>query len=300
MSSICQADLTKSNKGCQVDLDDLIALADPARGWRCPLATVADARRVMDATSRVAEPRAAGAGPLTHKTGWSRLLGVSASIGAIAIVGAVAAVFLLTHNPGTPASTAHPQSGLSVKRQLVRDLGVLRRPQTPAERAFKHPGVQRTVGHTTIDPKLTREVRLAHGLRVWLYVVTGGAHDQGGGLGVEELQHKGGFGGCCTTPEQLERPSTPGPLAFSSSGNPHQVYFEVVPDGVARVRWTFPRNPGASHMPHPNLGPFAHSLTATVVVHHNVAAAVLPDRWAAQTVTWYDSAGRIVARHTSR
>jgi hypothetical protein len=282
-----------------MDLDQLIRLADPARGARSRQATVADARQVMDAATRTNEPQDTDA--TRRPTGWTRVPGIATSIGAIAVVAVVAAVFLLTrttHGPGTPAPDTHPQSGLSVEQQLVRDLGVLRQPQTAGARAYNHSQLRRSPA-LMINPKLTREVRLAHGIRVWLYVVTGG-DGQRGGLGVNELQHKNGGGECCTTPERLRRPHSPGPLAGSSARNPHQVYVEVVPDGVARVRWTFPSNPSTGQAGQASVGPFAHPLTVNVVVRHNIAAAALPDRWAAQTIIWYDSTGHIIATHSSQ
>jgi hypothetical protein len=281
-----------------MDLDDLIRHADPARGQRYPPVTAEDARQLIDLMT-------AGRSPLGSRTfglrriGWVRALGVALPVVVVVVV---AVVFLHAggaRGPETIGQGAHRTSAGSIEQQLVGELGVLREPQTPAARALNHSpnlGPHRL----TINPALTRVVRLVRGIRVLLYVATGGQHGELGGLGVNELRGQNGFGECCTTPAALQHPGTPGPLAGSSAPHPHQVYVEVVPDGVARVRWTFPKDPSVGRTPHADIGPFAHSLTTTVVVRENIAAAVLPDRWAAQTVVWYDASGRVIARHSSR
>lgn len=275
-----------------MDLDDLIRRADPARSTRCSPATVEDARRLMDAAPIARGRRDARRARRTR----ARLFAAIVPICGVVIAIVLAAVFLHTRDTPGPHVTGpatRPASGSSIEQRLVRELGVLRQPQTPAARAFNHLAPFRPL--FTINPALTRVVRLGHGIRVWLYVVPRGPHGTHGGLGVRELQDQNGFGDCCTPPEALERPRSPGPLANSSAPHPHQVYVEVVPDRVARVQWTFPPTPSQA-----GIGPFVHSLTATIAVHDNIAAAVLPDRWAAQTVVWYDAQGRIIARHTSR
>ncbi|MGH9088212.1 MAG: hypothetical protein ACRDYZ_08880 [Acidimicrobiales bacterium] len=272
-----------------MDFDQLIRDVDPARHLEID---PPDPRSITERRSLRRQRSISG-------------LALVASVGVV--VGVV--VVLLGVRGQQPAAPSQPirspaRQPSSVTQPLVAKLGVLRQPQTPDARAFNHTLTGRPP-HFVIDPELTHLVRLAHGIRVWLYVVTAGQHGERG-LGISERGGGGnqrrpqvGFGECCTSPAELERPGSPGPLASSSAPHAHQVYIEVVPDGVARVRWTFPRRPSVGRTPHTSrLGPFAHPLTTTVIVHHNIAAAVLPDRWAAQTVVWYGASGRIVASHT--
>ena len=73
------------------------------------------------------------------------------------------------------------------------------------------------------------------------------------------------------------------------------MYFEIVPDGVARVRWTFPRHPiEPLGVPNRLIPVFARALTVTVPVHDNVAAIKLPQRGLATTDTWYAPNGHAI------
>ena len=187
----------------------------------------------------------------------------------------------------------------SITQMLTAELGILRHAQSPAARAFNHSRQAHNLRlHFAIDPNLTRAVHVPHGIRVWLYIVTAGrsaAATTGVGISERQLLGGGGFGECCVTPAMLKHPSSPGPIARSSATHPHQVYLEIVPDGVAHVRWVFPR--GSNGV---SIRPFPHRFKTTVTVHDNVAAAILPDRGAAQTIVWYDTHGRRIATHTTR
>ncbi len=92
------------------------------------------------------------------------------------------------------------------------------------------------------------------------------------------------------------RPFTPGPygspLMFGGRGpgfapqRPRTLYFEIVPDGVARVRWVFPRQVVGEFQPSTPAAVYPRPLTVNVPVRHNVAALELPPRGPATTETW--------------
>ncbi len=228
-------------------------------------------------------------------------------------VGAGALILL-----GGQRSTTTPRgSATTVKQQLIASLGVLRRPQTAAARRWvQGPDIQRlshTPGGFEVIPSLAREILLPDHERLLLYVI-GSSRSGLTGLGYQERQGRySGEGACCITPHDLTHPSGPGPLSYQSGRIPPQVYFEIVPDGVSKVRWTFARNgnfrsdhaaakrlaqrTGRSIRPGHVGAAGSAPLTVTVAVHDNVAAIKLPNRGAATSDTWLNAAGDTIARH---
>ncbi len=239
----------------------------------------------------------------THGAGearrWRRFSGVLVPLlgAAIAIVVAGGALLLAPGHKATPSRWSAANAGV---RSLVGELGVLRRSQTAADRAL-YAGRSRAEQSpsTPLDQsirRLTRVIRLPDDGRIFLYVVASGRGPFPSGLGYEERSQTDGFGACCITAHNLRGPRGPGPNAETFAGHRTQLYFEIVPDGVARVRWMFPR---FGHLALP-LGvsvppPFKTALTVTVPVHDNIAAVTLPQRGTAARDTWYAADGRVIA-----
>lgn len=233
---------------------------------------------------------------------------VLAAVTALAVV--VLAVVLLGHaRTSTEHSAAGQPSQAAIRRSstraLVAELGILRQPQTAAARLFnRSPTVTRASAmappHRLIA-SLTRVVSLPDGGRLFLYVAPRAPIGPPVyGLGYHEAYPGSSGGGCCNTAGTLRRPQGPGPDQFESGRDRHTMYFEVVPDGVARVHWVFPRQPiEPSGVPSSLTPVFATPLSVNVVVHDNVAAAKLPQRGLATIDTWYAADGHVIATYES-
>lgn len=232
----------------------------------------------------------------------------------IALVIAAGAIGLAAHRAPSDHAAQPAPAGV---QQLVDELGVLRSPQTAAARRWLHGKAFRDLTHRAgrfrVILSLTRAVSLPDHERLILFVV-GSSRSGATGLGVMERGPSRGFGECCITSRELAQPSGPGPLYFQSGRIPPQVYYEIVPDGVSKVRWTFAQHgnfgfarsfrpaaqqgrrakPGFTGAPH------SAPLTVTVAVHSNIAAMKLPDRGAAMSNTWLSAAGRTIARRPAQ
>jgi hypothetical protein len=118
------------------------------------------------------------------------------------------------------------------------------------------------------------------------------------GLGVELRAPFQGFGYCCSRPQDLEKPVGPQATPYTMSQKPDWLYIELVPDGVATVRWTFPTSTAAG------IRPGHGERTVTVRAHNNVAATALPhtgtgNSGGTTSDAWDSADGRLIARHTS-
>jgi hypothetical protein len=236
----------------------------------------------------------------------------------VALGGLVAiaiAVLALTSLSGSRRPSDVPAAPGSSLQALIDEFGVLRQPQTAAARAYnarllKRDGVLkgRLVGPGQgLIPGLTRLVRFPDSARarVFLYVEgyrspsrTHGRTHLGPlkyGLGFTELFPGQGVGACCQSARELRtRLGLEFDEFYQSGQHPKSYYFEIVPDGVARVRWVFPRQPTYANE-RGFFPPFARTLVITVPVHHNVAAITLPQRGDAAHVIWYSQSGRVLA-----
>ncbi len=212
---------------------------------------------------------------------------------ALAILIAVGALVLANHHVSRRAS---PVRVPAAARGLAGELGVLRRPQTAAERSFNHSRYLKHVG--PIVGRLTRLVRLPEGITLYLYVKPHSGFPRQLGFGA--IRPAGGGGGaCCNSATSLSKPRSPQPAGNSGplGGYPTYVYFEIVPDGVASVRWVFPRQPGPLFgLPHNRA--YATPLTVDVKAHDNVAAIALRPRGLRASIdTWYSAGGNVIASH---
>jgi hypothetical protein len=169
---------------------------------------------------------------------------------AVSIAVAATGITLLSHSRG------RTQSGGPTAGQLIAKLAVLRRPQTPADML---PGrLHITNPQGTIIPRLTRLVRTLPDARLFLVVTTPNGHSNpiwsprlGDQAAIVEIS---GSHAAQTMPipaadltnaNEVEYIS---PTGQQSATQPGAYYVGIVPDGVARVRWTFANNqfePGA-------------------------------------------------------
>lgn len=230
-------------------------------------------------------------------------LGTAAALGVcLGVVAVVLVLALAVHShAGRPSRTAAAPVP-RVARALVDELGILRHPQTAADRtvggarifdraAFWH--------RVRVLGQLTHLAVLPGGVKLYLFVTV----PRAGGARHARLTTIAAYpyGGSIRegdgpTAAALRIPSGPIPGA-ELRGETRETYYEVVPDGVTRVRWQFPRQAFA---PSPGIASqtFAKPLTVSVPVHDNIAAARLPKRGFSPAVTtWFDAAGAVIARH---
>ena len=187
-------------------------------------------------------------------------LALSVVVVVVIVAGALVTIGGSRHPRGAAASAG--------VRGLLASLSVLQGPQTAAAKAYDRQASQHAAGPLgrAVIRRLTRAVPISGGARVYLLVSrTGSTY----GLGIAERDAAaGGTGSCCLTAGELSRPHGPAVESGDAPGHRHTVYYEVVPDGVAHVRWEFPRDPiyaGGGRFPQ-----FRHALTVTVAVHDNV------------------------------
>ena len=281
-----------------MDLDALIREADPARGAVIPQADEADATRIVE------HPAASGGRMADFFWG-----GIVA-----AITLAVALVILTAGGPRQVRITGEAAPRIPpAARPLVSILGVLRRPQTAADRA----AAPYAAGGS--DPSLVRLAAVTPwGERVTLAPYRSGAHEQlcigfsylpptGAGSGraanrlerakarLERANARGhGGGDCGLTAALIEAGkawSLEGAGREFAGGSTAVRLFIVVPDGVAKVAFVLPRQgsvPG---------GPvYRHSLSVLAPVHNNVAFARVNRQCCdGNLVTrWYAADGQLV------
>lgn len=242
-----------------------------------------------------------------------QLASTAASSLSILVVIAIVAVALTLHHQTTPATVAPAarapratSTQAAAERALVDELGILRRPQTAAARAFNTSRLAPPSARMfRLIPSSTRLVRLPDHSKLFLYLARDvhaprpGSRVPFAGLGFRERSPSSGTGACCLSARVLRQPrGAANGDYFASGAHPAAiVYFEIVPDGVAHVRWVFPRHPsyyGTGETSTTTLRP----LTVTIAVHDNVAAIKLPQRGIATIVTWLAADGRVIAtRH---
>jgi hypothetical protein len=302
-------------------IDDLITAADPARGRAWTGGTREDARRLIEQSGADQLPVTASGRTSPHQGSRrpARVLIPAGGIVVAVLIAVLAATVSHTgHRPVTPSASRLPPKvvalgpSTAVDRALIGELGILRQPQTAAARRFNtSPKLGlRLAQFAPFIPSLTRAIQLPHRVILFLYVTErvgfinaanhSVQHVRPGGLGMNLSAPFQGFGGCCWTPNGLQQPVGPQITPYTRSQKPDWLYVELVPDGVATVRWIFPQSIAEEiRLPH-------GERSLTVPVHTNVAAIALPhtgiggsNNGDASSVTWYNAAGRQIAHHTS-
>ncbi|MEO8967026.1 MAG: hypothetical protein ABI355_05435 [Solirubrobacteraceae bacterium] len=211
----------------------------------------------------------------------------------VAIAVAVATLMFLGHTPAALEQPAATPAGASA---LVARLGILRRPQIPADLALSAGGALNGLpDYRQIVPSLTRlavTVATPSG-PVRVYVVVrrpGGTNRYRRALARTGYQAWAvtvrGSGSNATqgldlTAQGLDRPDV---IAFGNG-----VDQSLIPDGITRVRWVFS---GRSASGQQLRGP----VTLSPTIRNNVAAApAIPHQGILSSALWYDANGRVVA-----
>jgi hypothetical protein len=270
-----------------------------------------------------AAPAAAGSDTnrsVRHLRVRSTVSGLVVGFGSIAAIAvAIIAIAVIGHGAHGKASPAQSSGGSACTRQLLGELGVLRRPQTRTDRAFVppafptgsqaspngNPGNALTTTTSTfsqfIVPGLTRLARtLPNGRRIF-FVVYKPELDMSPGSGGDVVWvFITGPGTSSAAPADLVLPQL---LSSRYQQNPPSenanVYFSVVPDGVARVVWTYPRVAVPRiKVPHGPVLP-AHVIPGaklTASVQGNVAAAIKPPHVGGlpSATTWFAADGSLI------
>jgi hypothetical protein len=266
------------------DPTELLRALDPEPAARAPAIDMLWRR--LEADGAIAEAQSDAVPPWRRGPAWvSRTLSVG--LAAVAIAIGFGAVLVLHHGrmaagPPVAQGTIPPAS-----RGLVGILGVLRRPQTAADRnlgsnltrgrlisraAVPVMSLSRAADVTVGGQRVVLvPVRPAVG-RLWPTPGPAG----GGPTGMRLALFSGG-GGCCYTPAEIEAGQAWS--SFGGAGGNHVVL--VVPDGVARV----------------TIGGLARPVTAAV--HDNVAAFSVPkpvENLGVYPMTWLGSSGKVLKR----
>jgi hypothetical protein len=242
---------------------------------------------------------------------------------AVTLAVAAGALILLGGHKRSTASGAVPG-----RQQLIDTLGVLRRPQTPAD--LNSPAIVRFLqryrgGHAPPDlaaqgtpdiPLIRRATVTPWGAGVFLIPMKPASAQaiadlrrqspgfpagffERPGLRGERLEVQVGFGGgCCSTAADIEAGyelTTEGAGRAFAGGSTGSRLTLIVPDGVARVVFVIPRqsrggSPGAPIYP--------RSLKVGVPVHNNVAAVQVNRECCGGQLAmiWYGSNGRVMKR----
>jgi hypothetical protein len=180
---------------------------------------------------------------------------------------------LVRHTPSPQPTSSAPSAAAA---QLISRLGILRRPQTAADRTLP---AQHTL--RGIIPGLTRLALDTGGLKVWVVVIDVRA------AGVLGLAPYGAWVALVARIDGQNYVSSPLPVAGLRRPvdvrNAGGWIVELVPDGVARTQWSFPVKTGTFHL---------HGrVVNNVAFAHLGAAAVSP----VAPTTWFAADGRILA-----
>jgi hypothetical protein len=287
------------------------------------------ARRMSAGEETVSLPgarRAPGRGDRTR----GRRAVPHSSTGTVAVLVSTAAVIAVVlgavvalgghQRPRRPTPAPAAAASTSGARQLVDILGVLRRPQTAADRSAAlgsrfSSGLLALAGTPDLalmryattapwgerlyvvpmNPPTTRQiksfaqrfpgargqlVRLARARPETLMVFSDGSF--GGSGDAATIEQRGGIG-------------TEGAGRSFAGGSTATRITIVVPDGVAKVRFVFPRQPSPGRSGAPI---YSHSLSVVAPVHDNIAAVQVNREAMAASfpMIWYGPSGQVVKR----
>lgn len=252
-------------------------------------------RRVVVADDRAGSgeprgPRPLLAGPVRRRSSLGAFAAVALS--GVAVVVALGALVSLRGRTGSaPKPPSAPAASSSSRQQLIDTLGVLRRPQTPADLRILSRVTHLPPLIGTPDRSLIRfATTTPWGEKLYFVPMTA----LRGGRRVEQLSvfslQGGGGGGTAARIEAGQEIGTEG----GGGIRPTRVTL-VVPDGVARVKFVLPRQPDPQQYGAPT---YPHSLTVTAPARGNVAAIQI-DRNVPEgpfPMIWYAADGHVVKR----
>jgi RNA polymerase sigma-70 factor (ECF subfamily) len=217
------------------------------------------------------------------------------SIAATVLIAlAVAGVAVIAAGGNGGGSHAIQAGGGAQLTRLIDSYAFLRRPQTARDRVPFYNVLGRSASnHLTVLPKLTRALSV-DGVDLTVYVVhiTGpvgtlghaGRSIPGYWLAVEASSDGEQVGSLVESGSGMHYPS-----ADVNLGKNH-LRLAVVPDGVARVTWSWPREFDPLQLR------YRPPLTANATVHDNVAVGRVNRSVAPHAVTWYAVNGAVVYR----
>jgi hypothetical protein len=263
-----------------IDLDTLIRKADPARDLAVPEVDPVEigrlAGRPRRARRRLIEGAAAGA--------------------AVAVTVGVALIVLLAGHDRAALPTGGNSATPGAARPLTRILAVLRRPQTPADRATEsifHPGMFQ--GQNP-DLSLVRlAVVTAWGDKVVLAPENGHRYDT---LGIY-LVSSSASSGSRATANQIQAGHAwtgVGPTSGPSGHWRGIRLIVVVPDGVAKVAVLLAPEPRSGSASGSGAQAPMRASTVTVPVHNNIASVQVKQYCCGDfpVMRWYASDGRLI------
>jgi hypothetical protein len=259
------------------------------------------------------------AGPVASAVGVVVLVSVTVVIaaGALIAVGGHHASATRQHwQHTTTPSTATPS-----REQLVRMLGVLRRPQSYADlhspaiaRVLAMPSPVAGAGGGTPDvPLIRRAATTPWGAGVFIVPMkpptaasSAALKAQAPKWAISQLSHHGegiylqvGSGGaCCSTAADIRAGHdmiTEGAGRNFAGGSTQTRLVLLVPDGVAKVQFVLPRQPSRNS---PGSPIYSNASRITVPVQGNVAAVQVKRELmgAAVPMIWYSSDGHVITR----
>lgn len=202
--------------------------------------------------------------PARRRSSLGALGAVAAS--ALAVVVALGAVVALHGRTSSspPRPPAHATSSSS-RQQLIDILGVLRRPQTPADLRILSQLTPPPPFFGTPDRSLIRfATTTPWGEKLYFVPTTEGTAGRQAERLSEFSTQGGGGGGTAARIEAGQEIGTEG-----GGGIRGTRVTVVVPDGVAKVAFVLPRQPNPEQYGAPV---YSHSLAVTVPVHDNVVA----------------------------
>ncbi len=265
----------------------------------------------LEAELRSAVPRASGKHPKRLSVSLRRFLSADVVVAAVslALTAAVVLAFVVplggphrSHRPSDlqhrrtgPGTNLYPFWAVPTRQQLLDNFAVLRRAQTAQDRTWQP---QCGCGDAARQlNNLTRfAVALPSGYKVYLDVeqfLLGGQLDMAAGSYVLNFTVVDPHG---PTSSSSFGPNTSYTVFPISSGGNDAVWASVIPDGVARVQWTF-ACPGARQAGCPGVP----TRTFTVPVVDNVAARQVPGAdncggcASPRRVVWLGADSRVVA-----
>jgi hypothetical protein len=247
----------------------------------------ASQRRVRLAAARLPRPSAA-----TTVSGLRAIPGVVAVLVVIAV--AAVALFGIHHGPAGHSAATPAVSG---RQQLVGILGVLRRPQTPAD--LHSPVITRFLARrgSGVDvPLIRRAATTPWGQAVFVIPIKSAASQRHSGERID--LEVGSGGGCCAPAAAITAGYdmvTEGAGRSFAGGSTGTRLVLLVPDGVARVGFVLPRQPSRNS---PGSPIYKQALRVIVPVHGNVAAVQIKRECCAGAVPmiWYGPGGHVIKR----
>jgi hypothetical protein len=254
-------------------------------------------------------------------------VGVAALVGVTLVIAAGALIVLGGHHSiAIRHHTAAPSTADASREQLIRILGVLRRPQTYAD--LHSPDIARFLalyrsgqappffagGGTPDVPLIRRAATTPWGTGVFVipmkpptaaslaalkarypnFPINQLAQLRGEGIDLEI----GSGGGCCSTAAHIQAGhdmTTEGAGRSFAGGSTQTRLVLLVPDGVAKVQFVLPRQPSRNS---PGSPIYPTALRVTVPVHGNVAAVQVKRELDGGGVPmiWYNPDGQVIKR----